>query len=108
MLTRAKRFTKVALVALVAVLFSVFAIVNRDMVSISLFPLPYTADMPKFILVIACFALGLLAGWLAVGMSGARHKRELKAQQRHVAALRNEVSALHAEQRDNVPAIFSK
>ena len=37
-----------------------FAIVNREFIAISLFPLPYAIELPKFLLAIICFGAGLL------------------------------------------------
>lgn len=98
------RFFKLLLLLIVTVAFLVFAVVNRELVAVSLFPLPYSAEIPVFILAIACFAAGALYGWLMVGMKLIRNKYMLRSEHNRVMALQNEVQALHAEQ-DKLPAI---
>lgn len=80
-----------------------FAIVNRELVAFSLFPLPYILELPKFLFVLILFVLGYLAGALIVGMHVARLKRELKAREKRIAALENEVTARRAEQNAGLP-----
>ena len=98
-----KRFFKLLLFIVVTVVFLDFAIVNRAAVDVSLFPFPYSAQLPAFLLALICFALGALYGWLMVGVKLMRSKYMLRSEHNRVMALQNEVQTLHAEQ-DKVPA----
>ena len=96
MLTATKRAFKASLVTVITILFLVFAVVNRGMVHLSLFPLPYTAEMPTFLFAIFCFAIGLTVGWIAVSLKLSRNHRLLKSEHKRVMALQNELSLLQA------------
>lgn len=85
-----------------------FAADNRDTVSISVFPLPYTAEMPKFLFAIMCFALGVVIGGLTISAKLGQARRLVKAERRQVTALQNEMKARQAEQLDKLPTAASK
>ncbi len=70
---------------------------NRQFVHISLFPLPYSADMPQFIFAVICFALGVLVGGGFSGMKVSRISRLLKKEHKNVMALQNEIGGLKNE-----------
>ena len=58
----------------------IFAVMNRETVHVELWPWPWDAETPLFILVGATFLVGFLAGALAMwfsGKSGRRRFREL-------------------------------
>ena len=98
------RFIKLALVTVFSVIFLDFAIVNREAVHISLFPLPYAADMPQFLLTILCFALGALVGGVAVNLKSLKNSRRFRAEHSRVIALENEIAVMREEQH-NQPAL---
>ena len=103
MLTATKRTFKLFLVTLITVVFVMFAVVNREVVHLSLFPLPYTAEMPAFIFAVICFSLGLIVGWIVVSLKLMKSQRLLKSQHKHVMALQNEVGVMKAATQSNVP-----
>lgn len=108
MLSRVSRILKALLITIIAVLFITFAVVNREAVKISLFPLPYEAQLPAFLLAILCFALGSIIGWMTLSLRLSKTKREAKTEHKRVVALQHEIDALHAEQeRPIAPAIAS-
>ena len=74
------RAIKLLLIAVFSVVFLDFAIVNRETVHLSLFPLPYAADLPQFLLILLCFALGALVGGFAVNMKLLKSSRQYRAE----------------------------
>jgi lipopolysaccharide assembly protein A len=97
LLTKVTRFIKAALTVLIILACVMFAVVNREMVTISLFPLPYSADLPKFLLAILFFTLGIIVGGLMISLKYTRVVRVLKKEHKQVDALKNEVQALREE-----------
>ncbi len=85
------------LTLLVSIAFICFAVLNRSFVHISLFPLPYTAEMPLFIFAVLCFAFGVLAGGAFVKSKMFKLQRLLKYEHKHVMALQNEINGLQTE-----------
>ena len=90
---------------LLSVLFVCFAVLNRQFIHISLFPLPYSAEMPEFIFAVICFALGVVIGSGFSGLKLSHSHRLLKNEHKHVMALQNEISAMQVEKHDNLPAV---
>lgn len=78
--------------------------INRHFIHISLFPFPYTAQMPVFVFAVVCFALGLVVGGTYVSAKLSRMKRLLKSEHRQVMALENQVNAMNLEKNVLVPA----
>ena len=81
----------------ITALLILFAVINRDFIDISLFPLPYTITLPKFLLAIICFAGGLLVGGLMMSLKMGRIRRSYKQDSKRASALENEVKALHID-----------
>ena len=92
----------------VTVTFLVFAVVNRETVHLSLFPLPYSADMPEFLFAIFCFALGTVVGWMVISLKLSKAKHIIILERKRVMALQNEVSALYSEKQGSLPAVLPK
>jgi uncharacterized integral membrane protein len=91
------RFLKLLPLLLLAAFFAAFAVENRAAVSLSLFPLPYNAELPVFLLAMLCFMFGAaLAGFLATSKFY-RSKMQFLAMKRKVEALENEIGGLRAE-----------
>lgn len=97
-MSRIFRMLKLWLAIAVTLVLLLFAIVNREFIDISLFPLPYALSLPKFLLAIICFGAGLLVGGIVAGMKHGRAKRTYKQEHKRVAALENEVKSLHSQQ----------
>jgi uncharacterized integral membrane protein len=68
---------------------AVFSVVNRQAVTLNLWPLQETLDLPLFVIVLSGVALGLLAGaaigWLSAGPAR-RRAREERARARALEA----------------------
>ncbi|AWK86290.1 lipopolysaccharide assembly protein LapA domain-containing protein [Azospirillum thermophilum] len=80
-------------VALVAVL---FAISNRDMVTLSLWPLPFTLDAPLYLAALLALAVGFLAGGFVTWNSQRRHRRRARREGDRVVFLEREVKEAQA------------
>lgn len=89
-------------IAILAILVIVdMAVVNRDYVSISFWPLPYTSDMPLFIIGAICLVVGAVLGGIATWLGAWRYRaranrdrrllREMEARER--ARQRQEAAA---------------
>jgi uncharacterized integral membrane protein len=107
-ITSTKRVLKASLITVITIVFLVFAVVNRASVHLSLFPLPYSAEMPLFLFSIFCFTLGLIVGWVAVSLKLSRSQRLLKSEHKRVLALQNEVSVMHSARQVSSPTALPK
>ncbi len=99
------RFIKLLLLIFISAAFAAFAIVNRETVLISAFPLPYDIEVPKFLLALVCTTLGAAVAGLVMLASYLHHARELRAAKRRIMALENEIGGMKAEQRTSLPAV---
>lgn len=61
----------------------VLAVANRHMVELHLWPLPWIIDMPLYVLLLAAFTIGVLAGGVAVwtGRIKRQYRQRWKAAQ---------------------------
>jgi uncharacterized integral membrane protein len=55
-----------------------FAVVNRDPVSVNFWPLPWVANLPLYVVAFGAFFLGVLAGGTAVWRGGVRKRRRAR------------------------------
>ena len=82
---------------LLTALLVLFAIVNREFIAISLFPLPYEIELPKFLVAIICFGTGLLVGGIMMSMKLNRALRVSHKSHQRAIALENELKSLHTQ-----------
>jgi lipopolysaccharide assembly protein A len=83
--------------ALVAVVLILFAISNRQTVSLSLWLLPGTAiELPLYLLVLGTLLVGFVAGELAAWVGGWRWRREARRSRDRIAMLERELEAERA------------
>lgn len=84
-----------------AIIAIVFAVSNRDMVEIDLWPFPWTAELPLYILSLGTLAVGILVGAIFAWASGshkrAQSRREKKGQERKIRTLERENDGLKTE-----------
>ncbi len=79
----------------IAVIIVTFAIVNRQIVSVSFDPFGSTLsgmsiDLPLFIVMFGCAMIGVVAGSLATWAAQGRHRRALRDARSDLAHLREE------------------
>ena len=74
-----------------------FAVDNREVAHVSLFPLPYMADVPLFLFAILVFFVGAVIGYACAGIKARRLAAQLKTEQKRTAGLQNQMDAQIAE-----------
>jgi len=82
---------------LVAFIVVTFVVQNRQMVDVSLWPLPFTKPAPLFAIIIACVLLGFLIGALSAWLSGAGARRKARALARMHDEKVRQISQLHQQ-----------
>ncbi len=80
-------------IALVAVL---FAISNRGIVTLSLWPLPFTLDAPLYLATLIALLVGFLAGGFVAWNAQRRHRRRARREGDRVAYLERELKETQA------------
>jgi len=88
----------------VAVIVVIFAISNRDMVTVAFWPLPVLFEMRLCLLVIAAAIVGFLFGEMVAWISGRRWRREARRRGRRVDALERELAATQSQLSAQTPA----
>lgn len=88
-----------------AVFLVLFAVSNRAMVSLGLWPLPFLVDLPLYLLFFLSLLIGALIGAAAVWIAGGRGRGELRRRRRRIEALERELAATQARLEDppNMP-----
>jgi uncharacterized integral membrane protein len=89
------------------IFFVAFAVSNRDAVIVGLFPLPYTAQMPKFLFALICFGLGIIVAGISLNLRMAKTRRNFAKEHKRAAALENELKGLKAE-KDSLPMMLDR
>lgn len=93
MLRPLRKTVKWTLILLISACILVFTANNFQAVDISLFPLSYEISVPLFLLVLACFSLGVITGGLLLSVQSFRWRRQAKAARQRSEALENEIRA---------------
>ncbi|MBV8934449.1 MAG: DUF1049 domain-containing protein [Alphaproteobacteria bacterium] len=83
-----------------AILIVVFAVSNRETVSIAFWPLPFLADVPLYLLCFLTLLIGALIGLGAASFGRRRDRRELRARRRRIDSLERELAATHSQLND--------
>ena len=81
----------------IAIFLILFAVSNRETVSVQLWPLPFLADVPLYLLCFLSLVLGTLIGAAATWMGGHGKRRELGARRRRIEALERELMATQSQ-----------
>lgn len=77
----------------VAVVAVVFAVNNRQAVTLDLWPLPWTLDLPLFLMALLPLALGLVVGGSIAWLAGASARGQARGEARRAARLENRLKA---------------
>jgi len=80
-----------------ALILVLFAVSNRETVSLTLWPLPFLVDLPVYLPLFLSLLLGFLIGACAAWIAGGRVRRELRRRRRRIEALERELAATQAE-----------
>lgn len=97
LLRSAKRYARVFFVTFSALFFIVFAVDNRDPTKLSLFPFPWEAQVPLFLVALLFFLLGALIGYYMAIMQVFGTRKQLKNEQHRNKALQNQLDAVRGE-----------
>jgi uncharacterized integral membrane protein len=81
----------------VAILLILFAVSNRETVSVGFWPLPFLADVPLYLLCFLSLLIGALIGSAVTWTAGHRNRRELRARRRRIEALERELTATQSQ-----------
>jgi uncharacterized integral membrane protein len=81
----------------IAILLIVFAVSNRETVSVGFWPLPFLADVPLYLLCFLSLLIGALIGSAVTWTAGHRNRRELRARRRRIEALERELTATQSQ-----------
>jgi uncharacterized integral membrane protein len=82
-----------AMILAAAVFLMLFAVSNRAIVPLALWPLPSWIELPVYLLVIAALIVGFVCGMAAAWIGGHRVRREGRGRRRRIAALERELAA---------------
>lgn len=77
----------------VAVVATVFAVVNRQDLHFDLWPFPYGVEAPAFVAVLVPLALGLVLGAVLGWVSAGRARRTARDQRRRADSLERQLEA---------------
>ncbi|HWD58557.1 MAG TPA: LapA family protein [Stellaceae bacterium] len=84
------------LLAVAAVLLILFAVSNRESVSVGLWPLPDAIELPLYLVVLVTLIVGFFAGELVAWIGGRRWRSEAKRSRNRIATLERELDAERA------------
>ncbi|MGH7059564.1 MAG: lipopolysaccharide assembly protein LapA domain-containing protein [Stellaceae bacterium] len=83
-------------IVILAVLCSLFAISNRQAVSLGLWPLPFLVETRLYLIVFLALLTGFGIGAIVAWAAGHRRRRELRQCRRRAEALERELAATQA------------
>ncbi|MBI5163625.1 MAG: DUF1049 domain-containing protein [Magnetospirillum sp.] len=78
---------------LIAVAAVIFAVANRHEVRLELWPLPWSVDLPLYLLVLVPLALGLAVGMAVGGIGRRAARRHARAERLRADALARQIDA---------------
>jgi len=84
-------------IIIVALALALFAVSNRESVSLALWPLPFVVDLPLYLLVLATLVFGFIFGEFASWIAARHWRREVRRRGRRIASLERELSATQAQ-----------
>jgi uncharacterized integral membrane protein len=85
----------------IAIVLILFAVSNREAVSVEFWPLPFLADVPLYLLCFLSLLVGALIGVAIAWMAGHHNRRELRARRRRIEALERELMATQSQIEDH-------
>jgi uncharacterized integral membrane protein len=90
---RALRTFRWVLIGLVALALVIFAVDNRQTVTVSLWPLPIAMTMGLYLIVLLTLLAGFFLGELIAWMNGHRWRREARLKAKRIEELERELAA---------------
>ena len=80
-------------VAFVVIVLVLFTVSNRATVTVGLWPLPQSLELPLYLALLAALLLGFIAGGVCVWFAGRSRRRVARERARRVVALERELAA---------------
>lgn len=77
----------------IALILVVFAVANRNTVTLTVWPLPLAMDAPLYLVVLISLIVGFFLGELVAWMNGHRWRREARRSAKRVEELERELAA---------------
>ncbi len=99
-----KRFSWILTLPLIAVAV-IFAIANRELTTLDLWPFELSPQLPLFVILLVCVGFGLAVGGLATWLSAAPARQRARQTRRRVAELEREAARLRQERDRAVGAV---
>ncbi len=90
------RFIALIITVPIAVAAVLFAISNRGVVTLSLWPLPFTLDAPVYLATLVALAVGFLAGGIVAWNAQRRYRRRARRSTDRVSYLERELKETQA------------
>jgi putative membrane protein len=84
-------------VLVVALVLALFAVSNRETVSLGFWPVPFLVEVPLYVALLGALVIGFLIGELAAWIAGRRWRREARRRARRNTALEGELRATQAQ-----------
>jgi uncharacterized integral membrane protein len=75
----------------------IFAVSNRETVTVTLWPLPFSLDAALYLVVLLAALAGFLIGELVAWINGRSWRREARVKARRIEALERELAATQAQ-----------
>lgn len=91
------RFLRWVLFLLVALIVVVFMVQNRDMVDVSLWPLPFVMPAPLWLVIVGFLMLGFLLGVTSAWLSGGSTRKRARDLARANHEKAQQISQLHQQ-----------
>ena len=91
------RLLQWVLFLLVAFIVVTFMVQNREMVDVSLWPLPFVKPAPLWSIIIACLLFGFLVGAFSAWLSGGGVRKRARELARANAEKAQQISQLHQQ-----------
>jgi len=76
-----------------ALALTLFAVSNRETVALEVWPLPFAADLPLYLIVLVALLAGFAIGAVAAWLGGRRRRQRARQDRRRLAALERELTA---------------
>jgi lipopolysaccharide assembly protein A len=90
-----------AIFIVVAIFLISFAVSNRTPVLVGLWPLPFLANVPLYLLCLFSVLIGALIGAVAVWIAARPDRRKLRKNRWHIEALKRELAATQSQLADH-------
>ena len=82
------------LLLLSAIILAGFCVLNRHLITIGFYPLPYELELPTYLLILIMFGFGFGVAWLLARMRGFGRGRKLHKTEKRNDALCEEIARL--------------